>query len=117
MTFTAAWSVGWYFIPIASLWKPFQALREIWKASVDPVHWQSIPTNPLLGWWWAGFLVSNILDQASFRMSTAAHGLRALHDARVVAMISDTTDIIAIVLACALVERLYRIQIARAPTI
>src|SRR5206468_4980211 len=89
----------WYFIPIASLWKPFQALREIWKASVDPVHWQSIPTNPLLGWWWAGFLVSNILDQASFRMSTAAHGLRALHDARVVAMISDTTDIIAIVLA------------------
>ena len=38
MTFTPGWSVGWYFIPIANLWKPFQAMKEIWQASADRLH-------------------------------------------------------------------------------
>ena len=33
MQFTPGWCVGWWFIPIASLWKPYQAVREIWKTS------------------------------------------------------------------------------------
>jgi hypothetical protein len=33
MTFTPGWSVGWYFIPIANLWKPYQVMNEIWKVS------------------------------------------------------------------------------------
>ena len=36
MDFTPGWSVGWYFIPIANLWKPYQAMKEIWKASASP---------------------------------------------------------------------------------
>src|SRR5437868_6687462 len=28
MRFTPGWAVGWYFIPIASLWKPYQAMKE-----------------------------------------------------------------------------------------
>jgi hypothetical protein len=35
MRFTPGWSVGWYFVPIMSLWKPFQAMREIWQASAQ----------------------------------------------------------------------------------
>lgn len=52
MEFTPGWSVGWYFIPIANIWKPFLAMREIWKASHRPAAWQSAPGSPLLGWWW-----------------------------------------------------------------
>jgi len=33
MRFTPGWAVGWYFIPIFNLWKPYQAMKEIWKAS------------------------------------------------------------------------------------
>jgi hypothetical protein len=33
MQFSPGWSVGWYFIPIANLWKPYQAMCEIWRAS------------------------------------------------------------------------------------
>ena len=33
MTFTPGWSVGWYFIPIVCLWKPYQVMKEIWNVS------------------------------------------------------------------------------------
>jgi hypothetical protein len=114
MSFTPGWSVGWFFIPIASLWKPFQAMREIWKASIDPIDWQSLPTDPLLGWWWAGFIVSNVLGQIAFRISEGAKTVESLKSATVADIVSDAADIVATVLALMLVERLYRIQRARA---
>ncbi len=40
MAFTPAWSIGIYFIPIVSLWKPYQAMKEIWQASQNPNNWQ-----------------------------------------------------------------------------
>ena len=40
MAFTPAWSIGFYFIPIVSLWKPYQAMKEIWQASQNPNNWQ-----------------------------------------------------------------------------
>ena len=52
MVFTPGWSIGWYFIPIANLWKPYQAMKEIWKASSNPQSWLSQPTPELLPWWW-----------------------------------------------------------------
>src|SRR5262245_61248809 len=33
MEFSPGWSIGWYFVPFANLWKPYQAMREIWRAS------------------------------------------------------------------------------------
>jgi hypothetical protein len=48
MRFTPGWAVGWYFIPIFNLWKPYQAMKEIWKASADPGNWQAQPRSALL---------------------------------------------------------------------
>jgi hypothetical protein len=33
LQFTPGWAVGWYFIPFANLFKPFQAMRELWTRS------------------------------------------------------------------------------------
>src|SRR4030095_8115621 len=35
LEFSPGWAVGWFFIPIANLVKPYQAVVEIWKGS-DP---------------------------------------------------------------------------------
>ncbi|MGB0798912.1 MAG: DUF4328 domain-containing protein, partial [Planktomarina sp.] len=32
---TPGWSVGWFFIPVASLWKPYQAMRHTWNTAMD----------------------------------------------------------------------------------
>lgn len=55
LRFTPGWAVGWWFIPIANLWKPFQTVRELWKASHGG-GWQTVATWSLLGWWWATWI-------------------------------------------------------------
>jgi hypothetical protein len=41
LRFTPGWAVGWWFIPVANLWKPFQAVRELWIANVL-VAWAAV---------------------------------------------------------------------------
>lgn len=54
MAFTPGGAVGWYFVPIANFWKPYQAMREIWKASASarPSGWQRQRVPALLPCWW-----------------------------------------------------------------
>jgi len=35
LRFTPGWAVGWWFIPIANLWKPFQTVRELCARGVE----------------------------------------------------------------------------------
>ncbi|WP_419939263.1 DUF4328 domain-containing protein [Candidatus Palauibacter sp.] len=59
MHFTPGWAVGWHFVPIAWFWKPYQAMREIWRASVNPSDWRAVPVSPLLPWWWGLWIVTS----------------------------------------------------------
>jgi len=52
VTIGAGWAVGWYFIPVANLWKPLQAMTEIFRASRAPQTPHSVRVGGLLGWWW-----------------------------------------------------------------
>src|SRR5262249_10435321 len=56
------WSIGWWFIPIISLFRPYQLVKETWQAS-DPTSlsgWSREPPPGIFGWWWALYLVSNL---------------------------------------------------------
>lgn len=61
MTTSPGWAVGWYFIPIANFWKPYQAMREIHGASAGRQPRQAAAATPVLRLWWllwlSGFLV------------------------------------------------------------
>jgi hypothetical protein len=67
LRFTPGWAVGWWLIPIANLWKPFQTMRELWKASGGDEHWWTSRTWSVIGWWWAGYVVFNVLDNIAGR--------------------------------------------------
>lgn len=76
MRFTPGWAVGWYFIPIAWFWKPYQAMTEIWRASVNPSDWRAVPVLPLLRWWWGLWIVTRWgleagVELARFRLDEA----------------------------------------------
>lgn len=60
------WAVGWYFIPIAWLWKPLEAMSEIWRLSMQRAG-QSADGGHL-GWWWATWVIGNILGWISMRL-------------------------------------------------
>lgn len=58
---TPGWAVGWFFVPIASIYKPYQALRDIWIASHGPVNGQYLKGSSLIVLWWWAFLIGNVL--------------------------------------------------------
>jgi len=61
LEFTPGWAIGWYFIPIATYFKPYQAMRELWQQS--HLGDGSNPTDgpTLLKTWWALWVMSHFL--------------------------------------------------------
>lgn len=59
--FTPGWAVGWFFVPIANLFQPFRAMRELWNLS----HQQSDSPHDVaaseLSIWWGAWIVGNVL--------------------------------------------------------
>jgi hypothetical protein len=51
-------AIIWYVVPVASLWKPLEAMETIWNAS-DPGG--SARDRRLLPTWWTIFLVANVI--------------------------------------------------------
>jgi hypothetical protein len=67
-TSTPGWAVGWYFIPIANLWKPCTALREAWLASCHP-DLQRENGASLISFWWSIHILCVALGQISMQMA------------------------------------------------
>jgi hypothetical protein len=57
--------VAGFFIPIANLWMPMQAMKEIWRAS-DPTaeqgSWFAAKSSPLVGLWWGAWLLTGVIS-------------------------------------------------------
>jgi Domain of unknown function (DUF4328)/Protein of unknown function (DUF2510) len=63
--FGRGWSIGAWFVPILSLWRPKQIGNDIWRGS-DPAargnrEWMSLPVGSLVHWWWAVYLLSGFV--------------------------------------------------------
>jgi hypothetical protein len=68
MQFSPGGCAGWFFVPIANLWKPVQAMAELWRASdpdTEQGGWFASASTPLLGIWWATYLVSGFVSYGS----------------------------------------------------
>lgn len=68
VSMSPGWAVGWYFIPFANLWKPFEGMLQIWRGSMAQAG-RPEKVASFVGWWWAAWLVSNFLSNISMRLS------------------------------------------------
>jgi hypothetical protein len=62
-----AFGVGSFYIPIMNLWKPYQAMQDIWRASLANRNdsWLSTPSGDLVKGWWAAWLVAGFAGRIS----------------------------------------------------
>ncbi len=74
LEFTPGWAVGWYFIPFANLFKPFQAMRELWAASHAETDRYGGEAPSELKWWWGAWISGNILSGAGARVLEMGEG-------------------------------------------
>jgi len=110
MEFTPGWAVGWYFIPFANFWKPYQAMKEIWENTAVQANKSMTEGGWLLGCWWTFWIVSNIVANAAFRMSLRADTIDELSSMTKVMLASDLVDIPLTILFIQIVRKLSSTQ-------
>jgi len=110
MEFTPGWSIGWYFIPIAALWKPYQAMKEIWITSHATDESNNNISTSILPLWWFFWLLNGLLGQAVFRMSSNANNLNELININHVYRASDIASVLLAFFTLSLVNKIYYVQ-------
>ena len=106
LRFSPGWAVGWYFVPIANLWKPYQVMNEIWRASKNPSGWQDEASSSIVGWWWFWWIVSSV--QISVETSPQQETLETAISP--FGLISVALDLIAAVFAFRVVKQVGLLQ-------
>ena len=61
MEFTPGWSVGWHFVPIASLWYPYMVMSELYRANRNPDTWKGDKPPLVIGIWWIMNVILSIV--------------------------------------------------------
>jgi hypothetical protein len=57
--FTPGWAVGYFFVPVVNLWKPYQAVKEIWEKSGPP---DAPNDSGLVAFWWVCFVITGFAN-------------------------------------------------------
>lgn len=66
---SAGWAVGWYLVPIMNFFKPYQAMVQIWTASVGAVRGTGNAVPGWFGLWWGSWVVLGIADRIIGRVA------------------------------------------------
>jgi len=85
MKTTPGWAVGYYFIPVLSLWKPYSSMLEIRNAS----YGRSDKCRALLPLWWFCWIALIILtgsSQSLIYSATDGHAISTAHKLATVAV-------------------------------
>ena len=59
-TYTPGWALGWFFVPIANLFQPFQAMKELWQASHAGAEWSKSSSTKIVNSWWCLWILSSV---------------------------------------------------------
>ena len=110
MRYSPGWTVGYFFIPILNLFRPFQAMKDIWNASAERADAGSTQNDQILGIWWTLWLIGNVLGQVTFRTSLNADTTEELEIATFVSIASDIVGIFLCIVAIRMVRRLTAMQ-------
>jgi hypothetical protein len=115
---TPGWAVGWYFVPIANLVKPYQAMAETWRNS-DPdaigAPFTAISIAPVLCWWLA-FLARNFTAQivvAVYQVEPQRQTIQNLASATMWEIVIRAVSIVAALLAILVIHTIDKNQQAR----
>jgi len=105
------WAVISWFVPVVNLVIPKKASNDIYRGS-DPemsygdADFASRQVTPLLHWWWALWLLSGLLNRAAAASGFDARDPRDFSDSAKLYIVADGIQIVAAVLAIAVILRI-----------
>jgi hypothetical protein len=114
--FSPGWAVGYWFVPVLNLFRPYQVVAETWKASnpevdaSDQSALRAAKTAGTIKLWWAFWLLSSFAGQISFRAMSGADTPAEIINASWASLFGDATSIAAALLCMLFVSGIDRMQ-------
>jgi hypothetical protein len=110
LEYRPGWAVGWFFIPIGNLWKPYQAMRSLWRSSRSVNQPEIQESTWVLPTWWTFWLISSTLGNATFRMQMRAKTVDEFTTLTQISLVSCAIDFVLCLVASVLVSRIWQAQ-------
>jgi hypothetical protein len=66
------WAVGYFFVPILSLYRPYRTMSEIWRSAHAPLSWKTRDDPVSIRFWWGGWLTGAIAGSIAGRVEPEA---------------------------------------------
>jgi hypothetical protein len=115
LRFSPGWAVGWFFIPIMWLFRPYQVVNEISKASnpdIDPAvnNVNNLPAPAIVAVWWAFFLISNYIGWFAFRYFLQDDTVSDLLNSTYAYMVDDAVNVVGFIITIFLVRTISQSQ-------
>jgi hypothetical protein len=104
--------VGVFFIPVLNLWAPYQAMRDLAKASRNPRSWQLEDTPVVIIIWWILWLFAQFIDNGVLRSAVHARTIDQLEFATIMEIVASVLSLPLYLLAHHIVRRVWRDQSA-----
>jgi hypothetical protein len=98
LSYTEGWAAGSWFVPILCLFRPYQIMRELYRATGQLTRGKeagtgvNLSTN-FLGLWWALWVISNVLGQFNFRLTMHSESLDMMITTTIIGMILNALGI------------------------
>ena len=106
--FTDGWASGAWFVPFVNFGRPYVIMRELWENYQNKTN-PSVPMETgvgLLGWWWAFWLLGNILTNVSTRIRLKAESIDAFKASDSISIPGDIAHLIALALLVVIIKRI-----------
>jgi hypothetical protein len=110
LRFSPGGAVGCFFIPVINLWGPYQAMRDLAKASRSPRQWELEDTPPLLIAWWLLWLVVQMLSNGLLRATVSDRTMANVQQLSLFEIASGVLGVPLYLLARYIVRRVWRDQ-------
>ena len=83
LSFSEGWAAGAWFVPIISLYRPLQIMKELFETTIEILKTKGNDmtenySSSLLSVWWTLWIISGILGQFIFRFSSKAETVEQL---------------------------------------
>jgi Domain of unknown function (DUF4328) len=106
---TPGWAIGYWFIPIVNLVKPYSIVKELWQRSHDgnrrtPDAGSGAPA--IIGIWWMLYIVAGLIERIAKSYMQSEHSVEILSYVTLVSMGSGLLVLIAGLLLIHIVNRI-----------
>jgi hypothetical protein len=117
--YSPGWAVAYFLIPILNAFRPYYVYRQFWQASepnVSPdsaLAWKAVRPSRWIGWWWALWVLANIIGRAILRYGSRAETLDEILLSSWASLALDVIDIPLYLMTIWLVRKIDRMQILK----